>query len=95
MGWITGYMQVMWGDGDIYADHDLFWFESSQVVLMQENKDLLAPCCCGNHLSGGTTIQTSKATRLGAKEACRSHGGFKHLSICILMEMNQNPICAK
>ena len=73
-----------------------FRFESSQVVLMQQNEHLLTLSLSGNDLSGSATTQISTATWLEAKEPCRSHGGFKHQSICcILMEINKNPICAK
>ena len=39
--------------------------------------------------------QYKQATCLEAKEAFGLHGVFKHQSICVLMEMNENPICAK
>lgn len=72
-----------------------FCFESSQVVLMQQNKDLLALPCRGNDSSGSPTIQISRATWLEAEEAFRYHGEYKTSDHMHSYGNEQNPIWAQ
>lgn len=50
-----------------------FLFQSSQVAVMQQNKHLLTLSRCGTDLSGGATIQISRATWLEAKKSPVDH----------------------
>lgn len=91
-GWITGYTVVMCGEGEIYADHALSVWKLAVCSNPAESNTFWLCLAAVMTCLRVQQYKQAKQRDWKPRRPVDPMVGFKHQSVCILMEMNKKEI---